>query len=252
MSLVINIDRRSTLSMDRQIGNQIRRAILNRELYINRPLDRPQQVASELGIDVNEVKQAYQTLINENLLVLDHFGHYKVKFLDAPNNVLINFTSVFEGIRLMGLEPSIETLHTEVVKADSIKNCPVDFKSEKLLHIQRLYLGNDKPMAWIDSYFSLEVFPDLDQKNFGNQPSYDLFEQIYGIKPGQNTRIFGAGLASKEQAQALQILDKAPLFTIDLFVYDQYHRPMELSKAFFFENFQMEWTLEGNQLEDFY
>ncbi len=185
-------------------------------------------------------------------MVLDHFGQYKVKFIEAPNNILLTFTSVFEGIRQLGLTPSIETLLMEVVDAKSVKDCPCDFQSEKLYHVQRLYLGNDKPVTYIDSYFSLAVFPDLDQKNFGNQPYYALFEEIYGIKPGQNTRTFGASLATKEQAIALQILEKSPVFTIDLFVFDQYNRPMEFSKTIIIENVQMEWTLDENHLDYFY
>lgn len=248
----ITIDRRANLEISSQISNQIRRSILNRELYLNRPLIEPIQLAKKLGIEESTVLKSYHRLVDEQLLIKDKKGHFMVRFIDAPKNIISQYITVYEGIRQMGLQPSLTTVKQETVLAKDVPALKGEDPQALFHHFQRIYFGDLKPVAFVESYFPSNEFPSLDQWDFDEKPFYEIFAKHYDFKPHHNVRSFYATLLNDEIARHLMVEKGSPGFTIDLNVYNDANRIVEFSIAYLVESLQMEWLLSNPSLDHFY
>lgn len=247
----ITLDRRANLAFHLQIAHQIRRMILNREVYVNKPLIEPNQLADQLGIEASVVTQAYARLIQEQLVLLDKTGAYRVKYYDAPKSVISEYTSIFEGVQKLGYTPSVKTLKRSVLKASDVPELKLS-KDEPILFTQRVYYADLKPIAYVEGYFPLLKYPGLDKLDLVEEPDHIVFARHYNLKPQRNTRSFYATLLSEDMAKVLETDKGSPSFAVDLTIYDDEDELIEYSITHLVENLQVEWLLNNPSLDQFY
>lgn len=248
----INIDRRSSLSIDRQISGQLRRLIFERALYPNKPITHPKDLALQLDCDLEWVLLAYQQLIEEQLIFIAKSHEYWIRYYDAPKSALTEFTSIYSAIEKLGFKAKTQTLSQKVVDTSQVKNYPLVENSGKVLHLQRVYYADDLEVAFVDSYFSLERFPNIEHFHFGSQPYYEVFQKNYQTKAARSVRLFYATKVEERIAKALDIEKASVCLAADLELYDESETLIEYSTSYFIENLQMEWVLSNPKIDHFY
>ena len=248
----INIDRRSSVSIDRQISGQLRRLIFERALYPNKPIISPHELASQLELDLDVVLLAYQQLVDEQLIFVSKAKEYWIKYYDAPKSALTEFTSIYAAIEKLGFKAKTQTLSQEVIEMIKVKNYPLVLKQGKVLHLERLYFADDLPVAFVDSYFSLSRFPGIESHTFNDEPYYEIFQKNYETKSARSVRLFYATKVEERISNALDIEKSSVCLAADLELYDEQEALIEYSTSYFIENLQMEWVLSNPKIDHFY
>ena len=248
----ITLDRRSNVLAHLQISSQIRQLILGREIYVNRPLPEPIQLAKTLAVDVEVIEKAYAELIYQELIRKDEMGRYIIKYLVAPKGVLNRYVTIVEGIRAMGFQPVIKTIKNEVVLASKIKFYPQSGPHDKLVHIERVYYADLKPIAFVDSYFSLTLFPNLDKLDMAEHPYTDFFKEHYSVNPRSYVRTFYADVLNDVQSQLIHVESNAIAMVAEMKAFDEKGLLVEFSQSKFIEHLLMEFELTNPRIDHFY
>lgn len=248
----ITLDRRSSVALNLQIASQIRQMILGRELYVNRPLPEPLQLANTLNIDESVVQQAYMDLTEQELIKKDEMGRYMIHYMIAPKGVLNRYVTIVEGIRAMGYQPVIKTILKEVIPAKKVKNYPRSLPDERLVHIERVYYADLKPIVFVDSYFSLTRFPNLDTLDMAEKPYTSFFKEHYNVVPQTYVRTFYADVLSEVQSHLVNVELNAIAMVAEMKAFDEKGALVEFSQSKFIEHLLMEFELNNPRLDHFY
>ena len=224
----IKIDTRKKNSPSMQIANQIKLLIRDKHLNAGDLLPDPSILGEFLNIDIETIKEAYQTLIDE-IFITHENGQYKVVRLQMMEGFLRGFYSVFETFQRHGFTPS-----SEEVDAYLVESIPPQFSDLKA-HLQgpfifqrRLYKVNNNPLFLVDfynlpKYFEGHSLPlkDIDFldyfKNELNHPMEHFNREVISIKP------------SKVDAEILNVPDQHAILGAKIINYDADYVPLNFS-----------------------
>lgn len=158
----IKIDKSSSLTLHHQIYISIKDAILNKTLLPGDKLPTEEELCEYFNISRPVVRQAYNKLIEDELI-----NRYKGKgsFVLNPKlkyTILQNLSSLTEQISMNDMNPTIVEFTLEVI------DCPKDYYKNfgkyepfKVIHIKRLYLGNNQPQFLVDAFLSYDFYKDV-------------------------------------------------------------------------------------------
>lgn len=248
----LTLDRRSNTELYIQVANQVRKLIVNREIYPNRPLPTYQQLADKLSCKTEVIEKAYQRLSEENLIHKGKTDDYWVAFYEAPKTVLTNFNSIYQSIENAGFKASFKTTHKEILKCDSVKDYPIQDPTKKLLHLQRTYFADGNPVGFINIYFPIERFKDIDKVDFENEIVLDILQKHYSVETSLTSRRFKAEIGSDVVCSALGIENASSVFMAYFYGYDKDSNLIVFSKTAIVEHMQVEWQIEAKDLDHFY
>ena len=187
-----------------QIAEQVRCLIKEGKLRPGQRFCSEAAVAQKLGISKMPVRQAFQKLRAEGLLL--------TKKGKAPvigrGPVAWNFQELrgfSEEMQRRGLVPSTKLLalglqYPDPETANALRIGP----SEQVYLMERLRFVNHEPVAIVRSYLPERIFPGLGQQDIEGQSLYYIFEHIYGRKLLRSEETIGAVNATHEEAQILQ------------------------------------------------
>src|SRR6202048_5383206 len=165
-----------------QIAEQIRKMILSNELLAGQNYYSEGEIARSLGISKMPVRQAFQKLRAEGLLVI---ARGKRPVIGA-GRVSWNFQQLrgfSEEMRRRGLVPSAKLLSMELIEpelevAQALKLTP----GERVFCAKRLRFVNSEPVALVTSYLPARIFAGIDKQDLEKQSLYHVFEHIYKRK----------------------------------------------------------------------
>jgi GntR family transcriptional regulator len=138
-------------------------------------------------------------------------------FVTKPKLVksIMQLRSFTEELRKTGITPSSRLLEQKVVPAKSelaeILKLEV---GEKVLHLRRLRLANEVPLAVEDSHILLSRFPGLDRIDFSGRSLYQTIRDRYNIQFGWADEIIEALPATKEESELLNVPRRSSLLCI--------------------------------------
>src|SRR5579864_1896309 len=152
-----------------QIAEQIRRMIRSNKLVAGQSFYSEGQIARELGISKMPVRQAFQKLRSEGLLIIAKGK----KPVIGRGRVPWNFQELrgfSEEMRRRGLVPSAKLLQAElrdaeVEVAQALKLAP----GERVYRLRRLRFVNAKPVAIVTSYLPARLFSGIDKQDLEQQ-----------------------------------------------------------------------------------
>ncbi len=248
----LSLDRRSNTELSTQVASQIRRLILNREIYPNRPMPTISELAEKLACDDAIIEKAYYRLIDENLVYQTKEEIFYVAFYDAPKTVLTDFTSIYKSIEKLGFTPSSKTISKEVIDCDQVKDYPKADDCNKLFRLQRVYFADGNPVAFMEALFPLDRFKGLDKLDFETKALQEIFKDEYGISPSRTSRKFKAEIGSDKICEALNIEKNSTLLATHLQAFDDQNDLIESSVTYVIEHIQIEWQIEAKDLDHFY
>lgn len=199
----ITLDRRSKTPLHQQLEIDLRTKMIRGELNQGTVLPDPQSLAKTVGVTMDQVEQAYQSLQGTNHLIQKANG-WTVNYGRVSKFVFEKFVSLFDIISSSGATPSIKTLaikknHKLTHEAD----LALPFK--KILYARRIYTANDKPMVLMDCYFPQDLYPDMEHILESNEPYYALLKSKFGLEFDHSDRTMEAQNLRKKEAELLEV-----------------------------------------------
>lgn len=227
----LTLDVSSFVPFYEQIAGQVRTLIRQGSLRVGETFLSEGEIATQLGISKMPVRQAFQKLRAEGLLVV---ARGKKPVIGA-GHVLWNFQQLrgfSEEMRRRGLEPSAKLLGMELREPDAETAEALRLGSgEKVYRLRRLRYIDRQPAAVVTSFLPARIFPELEKHDL-TQSLYRIMETSYHLQLGYAEDSIGAVSADAEVAQVLQTVAGNALLHITETTFDVQKTPLEYSISF--------------------
>jgi len=223
------LDPQSFVPFYEQIVIQVRNLIKEQKLRQGHPFYSEGQIARMLGISKMPVRQAFQKLRSEGLLVV---SRGKVPVIGSGKlpwdfQELRGFS---EEMRRRGLHPSAKVLSLELTApGDEIAQALRISDGDKVYCLKRLRYVNGEPVAVVTSFLPAALFPDIDQEDLEGQSLYQIYEQVYKRSLKWAEEIIGAATITPDDADILQAAPGSAVLLIKETTYDGTETPIEYS-----------------------
>lgn len=188
------------------------------------PIERERQLADRFGVSRETVRQALNTLQNEGFIYTIHgSGSYVAKKRVTKRLKLMSFS---EELRNRGMQPS-----SKLLTVSSVTKAPGDHPPKgPFLRIERLRLGDGKPMALEVSFVSSTIAPDLREKDL-SESIYEILRTDYGVKIESAEEHISPIVLDASQAALLDANVGEPAFEIIRIALDIRGREIERSTS---------------------
>lgn len=225
------IDHKSIVPLHAQVEQLIRRMADKSEYKNGRLLPNEIDMAKQLGISRNTVRQATNKLVYEGVLIRKKgVGTW---FADSSVNTRIkNWLSFSQemkskGIKIINYEINAEWVIPDPAVADFF-GIPVHMK---ILKMERLRGREDGPFVFFISYFHPRI--GLTGKEDFSRPLYELLEKDYSTVVKISKEELSALSADKFLAKKLGIKSGDPILKRKRMVYDPGSRPVEYNIGYY-------------------
>lgn len=227
--LGIVLDNSSFVPYYEQIVDQVRSLIKKNRLKQGQTFCSEGDIARFLGVSKMPVRQAFQKLRSEGLLVIAKGKRPVIGSGRVPWNFQ-QLRGFSEEMKRRGLIPSARLLSIEVEEpelevAQALKLTP----GERVYNARRLRFVNGEPVALVTSYLPARIFVGIEKQDLEKQSLYHIFEQVYGRRLHWAEEVIGAMNAGEEEARILEAEPGNPLLVIRETTYDQQDIAIEYS-----------------------
>jgi GntR family transcriptional regulator len=227
--LGLTIDSNSFVPYYMQIVDQVRELIKKNKLKQGQTFCSEGEIARALHISKMPVRQAFQKLKSEGLLLIAKGKRPVVGSGRAPWNFQ-QLRGFSEEMRRRGLVPSARLLgigleEPELEVAQALKLTP----GERVYRVRRLRSVNGDPVAIVTSYLPARIFAGIDKQDLEKQSLYAIFEHNYKRRLQWAEEVIGAVIAGAEEAEVLQTPAGSALLLIRETTYDSQNVAIEYS-----------------------
>jgi GntR family transcriptional regulator len=226
-----SIDHKSSLPLHAQVENLLRGLIASEEYRKGKFLPNEINLAKELGISRNTVRQATNKLVYEGLLVRKKgvgtraAGHS----VDTRINNWLSFT---QEMKSKGIEIRNFEIFTEWIEASEEIGLFFSIPAgKKILKMTRLRGRKEYPFVYFISYFHPMV--GLTGNEDFSKPLYEILEKEYSVIAKLSKEEISARAADKFLAQKLNINTGDPILKRKRFVFDPGSRPIEYNIGYY-------------------
>ncbi len=228
MKLVL--DHSSSIPLYLQAEQQLRKLILQPEYQEGKLLPNEVDMAKELGISRNTLRQATNKLVYEGLLFRKKgVGTIVTKPVDSK---AVNWMSFSQEMRSKGIKiVNYDLKFSWEVPRQEIKNFMVIEEDIEVLKMERLRGGEDGPFVYFVSYFHPRT--NLNGKEDFNRPLYDILQEDHSIIAHLSKEEITARAADQDIAKRLRIQKGEPILVRKRFVYDPGRRPIEYNIGYY-------------------
>jgi GntR family transcriptional regulator len=212
-----------------QIAEQIRNLIRTRRLVSGANFHSEGEISRALGISKMPVRQAFQKLRDEGLLIIQQGKRPVIGSERVPWDFqrLRGFT---EEMLRKGLTPSARVLSIDELVPETAVAAALELTPEqKVYRLKRLRYIDQQPVAVVTSFLPSHIFPGIERLDLATQSLYYVLEKIYGRLLQRADEVIGATNAQPEEASILQTSPGSALLIIRETTYDVQQIPVEYS-----------------------
>ncbi|MBZ5702586.1 MAG: GntR family transcriptional regulator [Acidobacteriia bacterium] len=229
----LSLDKSSGLPYYRQIVDYVRDLVQKGRVKPGQPFWSEGVIAQKLGVSKMTVRQAFQNLRAEGLLLIEKGKRPVV----GTGRILKNFQELrgfTEEMRRSDLVPSTRLLEIELLAPDpEIAEILGLDKGKKAYRIKRLRFANKERIAIETTFLPAHFFPNLEKEDMENQSLYSILENTYKIKLGWSEETLEAVPARAEEARLLRVKQGSPLFSMRRTVHSVDGTPVEYGHSLF-------------------
>jgi GntR family transcriptional regulator len=223
------LDNSSFVPYYEQVVDQVRTLIKKNKLKSGQVFCSEGEIARTLSISKMPVRQAFQKLRSEGLLVIAKGKRPVIGSGRVPWNFQ-QLRGFSEEMKRRGLIPSarllsLEIQQPEVDAAQALKLTP----GERVYCVRRLRFVNGEPVAVVTSYLPARIFAGIDKQDLEKQSLYYIFEHTYQRRLQWAEEVIGAMNAGEEEARILEAEPGSPLLIIKETTYDDQDIAIEYS-----------------------
>lgn len=227
----LTIDHQSPMPLHAQVESLLRQMIELPEYQDGGFLPKEIDLARQLGISRNTLRQATNKLEYEGLLVRKKGVGTKVAKKTVTTH-LQHWHSFTQEMNERGVQFKTYSLNIEWVEAD--EKLASFFKVEEQTRVLRLsrVRGDDAgPFVYFESYFHPRI--GLTGKEDFTRPLYEILEDDFHVVPSLSKEKIKARLATSITAKRLSIAAGDPVLVRERLVYDPGDRPLEYNIGFY-------------------
>jgi GntR family transcriptional regulator len=216
MKAVIHIrplDKGSHIPLYLQLTAQLTAMIHKGELKANYRLPSERELSEMLNVSRITTRLALQELLESGLVYREQG---RGTFVAEPRmRGVQGFASFTEDMRNRGLVPGSRILQQELVGVDENLAQTLHIQpGEQALHLVRLRLADERPVAVQSAYLPSLMFPGLENENLENRSLFEVLRQKYYIYPAWTEAAVEASSATPEQARLLEIKTGEPVLMV--------------------------------------
>lgn len=207
------LDKNSDRPLYRQLAGLLVAQIQSGVFPAGSRLPSERELSEQFNVSRITARQAISTLLEDGLIFREQG---RGTFVAEPRmRHLQGLTSFTEDMLARGFQPTSRVLVHEVVEADDELQRNLRLQpGDCVLHLVRLRLASEKPIAIQASHISLSLCLGLEEEDFTNQSLFALLRGKYFVNPSWTEIDVQAVLASKEEASLLQIRTNDPLLVL--------------------------------------
>lgn len=230
----INIHRDSYVPYYQQIANQIRHYIKsNQKNVAGQPFWSEGEVAEQLGISKMTVRQAFQILRGEGLLVIEK-GRRPVIGSGRASKNFQELHSFTEEMLRRGMKASSKILSMHVSEPDPEATNALRLKrNQKVFCVKRLRFADGELVGLETTNLPYHLFHGIEKHDLERGSLYSIIEGHYGISLNWSEEELQAVAATEKEARLLKVRRGFPLFCMRRTVYDNRGTPIESGISLF-------------------
>ncbi len=178
------------------------------------PLPVERDLARDLGVARMTLRRVVDQLVAEQRLIRRQGSG---TFVAAPKvTQRLTATSFSADMRARGLRPGGHTVFARTSPAGAMLAGLLGVPPHaNVLHVRRLRMADEEPMALEDLHVPLDVVPGLTGQDLEDTSFYDLLATRYGTPITSGTQTVEPCLASAEEADLLGVDAGAPAFLFE-------------------------------------
>jgi GntR family transcriptional regulator len=223
------LDAASFVPYYEQIATHIRDQIKEQKLVQGQTFYSEGEVARLLAISKMPVRQAFQKLRSEGLLVIARGKRPVIGSGKLPWNFQ-ELRGFSEEMKRRGLQPSAKVLSLDLRTPDAgVAQALRLGEGDKVYCLKRLRYVDGEPVAVVTSFLPVTVFPEIQKQDLEGQSLYRIFEQTYKRRLRWAEEVIGAATANEEDAKVLQAAVGSAVLLIKETTYDSHETPIEYS-----------------------
>jgi GntR family transcriptional regulator len=222
----------SGIPLHRQIETILRKKIATGSYDSGKLFPNEVDLSNLFGVSRNTVRQAFNALVNDGILVRKQGRGTKV--VRSKKNVthLEEWFSFSQDMARQGIEIKTYSINFETVKADEELSDIFDVpQGSELFKLTRIKGDQDIPFVVFESWFParLQMSKELDF----SKPLYEMLEEEFGLVPMHSSEELRAEMASERIANLLNLEENLPVFYRKRLVYDAGMRLLEYNKCYY-------------------
>ena len=229
----LTLDRTSFVPFYRQIHDQVDALIKSGRLRPGKAIWSEGTCAQSLRISKMTVRQAFQALRTEGLLVIEKGKRPVVGVGRVQKNFqeLRGFTEEMSrrGLKVASKVISVRRVAPDPATASALHLSPGD----NVCRIKRLRFAGGELVGLETSHLPTRLFPDLEAYDLENQSLYALIENRFGIRLEWSEEEMEAVPAKKSEAKLLEVRPGFPLLFMRRTVYSKEGVPVEFAHSLF-------------------
>ena len=228
-ALNLILDNSSFVPYYQQIVDQVRALIKKNKLKPGQTFHSEGEIARALAISKMPVRQAFQKLRSEGLLIIAKGKRPIIGSGRVPWNFQ-QLRGFSEEMKRRGLIPSARLLSLDIEEPDievaqALKLTP----GERVYKAKRLRFVNGEPVALVTSYLPARIFAGIDRQDLEKESLYHIFESTYRRKLHWAEEVIGALNAGDEEARILEAAAGSAVLMIKETTYDDQDIAIEYS-----------------------
>jgi GntR family transcriptional regulator len=199
---------------DKQRMLRARLAELIAAMAPGEPLPAERDLARELGVARMTLRRAVDAMVADALLVRRQGAGTFVAPTKVAHRLAANSFSA--DMRARGLRPGSRTLAASHSPAGVMLAALLEVPpGSPVLHVHRLRLADDEPMAVEDLHVPADLVPGLTGADLEVHSYYELLSDRYGHRIASGTQTAEAALTTQEDAEVLGVPVGAPAFCFE-------------------------------------
>jgi len=229
----LSLERGSYVPYYRQIRDQVEALIKAGKLKPGQVIFSEGACANKLGVSKMTVRQAFQALRSEGLLIIEKGKRPMISTgrIQKDFQKLRGFTA---EMTRRGLKPSSRVLQFERSAPDAATaNLLRLWRNDEVYRVRRLRYADKEIVGLETILLPARMFPDLAKQDLENQSLYALMETRYTIAVEWSEEELEAIPAEKDDAKLLQIPPGFPLFSMRRIVFAKDGIPVEYGHSLF-------------------
>jgi GntR family transcriptional regulator len=176
------LDTNSFTPYYQQIVDHIRAMVDGKRLREGETFCSEGDIARALGISKMPVRQAFQKLRAEGLLIVAKGKRPVIGSGRVPWNFQ-QLRGFSEEMRRRGLVPSARVLSMQIAEPDlEVAQALKLATGEKIYALRRLRFVNSEPVAVVTSHLPVRLFTGIERQDLEKRSLYAIFEQVYQRK----------------------------------------------------------------------